>query len=280
MRVLLRLCVLVWLASGPGPAAAGVARPETVADTLDLLRGAFLAKASVTRADIDRQDMSLSYAIDANGPFRVFPDNLHTLLREAGTDAQRQQILDDFTLALLDPEAERRPLDPSLILPVIRTANFDRTAGPDEAIVSAPFAGDLRVFYVFNYPRTISYVSQAQMTAMGLDAARLRELAFGNFAAQGWQPRIEGEGLFLLAFDGTFEATFLLDPTLWDVLDVQVGRLLMVPLARDLVVFADGDWDGMETALKGLGPDMRDRLPYPLSETLFEWRAGAWHALP
>lgn len=275
----MRLAVLIALWVLAAPAMADVARPATEADTLVLMRDTLISLDAVETAEIDTEDRS----VKASGPdgleFVSYPDNLHRNLQLAETDAERQEILDQFVSGLVETFAATaldEPKDREAILPMIRPVDFATGLEGGAAPLSAPFAGDLRIFYAFNNPKTLSYVTPEDAQALGLDAAALAALAAENFARQGWQPEVAGDGIFFLDFDGTFEASFLLDRKLWETVDEQLGQIVMAPVARDLILFTDAEWDGAEAALRKSAAELATQVSYPLSTLIYEWRDGVW----
>ncbi len=271
------LLLVLWTIAAP--AVAQIARPETVRDTLELMRNAYLTLDGVETAEIDFSDQSISVGGPSGIEFLSYPDNLHRQLQAAESDAERQQIFDGFLAGLVESFAAADadvPKDVATILPVIRHEDFPQGVEDDLAPLSDPFVGDLRIFYVFNNPTTLSYVVPGDATELGLDASELFALASGNLARAGWHPEIAGDGISYLVFDGTYEASFLLNSEIWNDLDEELGQIVMIPLARDLVLFTDADRDGAEASLQSLAADLWEEVAYPLSNLTYEWRDGAW----
>lgn len=257
-------------------AQADVPRPETVDDTLDILAEAYRATDGVEDVTVDRQEQTIALTTPG-GEFTSYPDNLHKSLQAAENDSERQEILDDFVAGMTDYLArslEEVP-DASIIVPLVRSAEFGGDSG-EEGPISDPFVGDLRIYYAFDHPHSFSYVSQASLEDVGLEAEALRGVATENFEARGWAPELQGDGIWFLEFDGNFEATFLLDDAMWHGFDKQLGTIIMLALARDLVLFTDADFDGAEDEMRKIAAENFDSLSYPLSQMLFEWTADGW----
>lgn len=266
--------VLVIAASA---ASADVPRPETLEDTLGILADAYRADSVFGEVTVDSNDLSITVTGADDGEFTSYPDNLHKQLQAAESDSERQGILDDFVAAIADhmSRTEGETLDVSIIVPLVRSADFGAEAG-ELGPISDPFVGDLRVFYAFDHPSSFSYVTSSSLDDLRLDATALRGIATENFEARGWAPELQGDGVWFLEFDGNFEATFLLNDAMWDGFDEQLGTILMLALARDLVIFTDADIEGAEEEMRKIAAENFDQVSYPLSALLYEWTEDGW----
>ena len=272
---MIRLVLALVVAAGA--AIAEVPRPSSVDDTLKAMAEALRATGLYEEVVIDRADNSVRYSTAEGEDRRSFPDNLHRTLIQAETDAARQDALDQFVAAMIEThEATKASAsDAANVLPVVRPVDFG-VGQASAQLVSRPLAGDLRVYYVIDRPNSLSYVTVPILGDMELSVADLPELAARNFANKGWAPEFEGDGIWLLLFDGNYESSFLLQEELWNGLDERLGTVLMIALARDLVLFTDADFDGAEKELQRLADENFDKMSYPLSSEIYVWTENGW----
>jgi uncharacterized protein YtpQ (UPF0354 family) len=258
------------------PVRAEVSRPENIAQTLEILADAYRASGSFDQVTVDANDMSISVTTPDGGQYSSFPDNLHQLLLNAPDEFERKKVLDSFVASLVERLAAiDAPQDVSRIVPVVRAADFGLELA-ENGPVSDAFVGDLRIYYAFDNPRSISYVNDSSLVDLGLSRDQLADLAAANVAKLGWTPEIDGDGIWFLVFDGNYEATFLLDEAMWTGLDVQLDRIIMMALSRDLVMFSDAAFDGAEAQMRAYADQTFQGLGYPLSNLMFEWGADGW----
>ncbi len=259
-------------------ALAQVSRPDTVEETLSLLQRALIANDRVTNAKIDTADNSVKFTFDDDLEATSFPDNLHRQLQLAKSDTERQEALDFFIASALDA-IEPRPLDIQSVLPAIRYETLGMSDSTTSELVSVPFVADMRIFFVQDMPTSMSFLSHEDLKELGLTKAQLRSHAMENWQAKGWQPKIDGDGIYILVLDGVYEASFLLDTALWSHIDTQLGQIIMAAPARDLVVFADNEQEGAEQALRDIIAKYAPTASHPLSEKLLAWKNDAWVSL-
>jgi hypothetical protein len=92
-------------------------------------------------------------------------------------------------------------VDPELVYPVFRDAGFNPTESakkkmkdPSKAegkeAMTDDFSEDLKVFYVQNHPKFVSFVVEDQVPD-GFTPDTLAEKAFDNLKKQGWEPPVE-----------------------------------------------------------------------------------------
>lgn len=273
MRVFLCAVLTVWATVS----FADVPRPETLDDTLNIMADAYRDTGLFESVTVDAQDQSVSLTREGDSAYTSYPDNLHLILQGAESDAERQGLLDDFIAAMVEQatrSSEEVP-DASLIVPLVRVQDFAAEAG-DMGPVSDPFVGDMRIFYAFDYPSSFAYVTQESLDDLGLDPADLAAVAQENFDARGWAPELQGDGIWMLTFDGNFEATFLLNDAMWRGFDEQLGTILMMALARDLILFTDADIEGAEAEMHRIADENFDQLSYQLSKRLYQWTDAGW----
>ena len=263
------------------PALADIDRPEDLNDTLALLQGAYQASPDIEQATIDRRNQSILLyfaGADQEEPQRAFPDNVHRMLQSAETSEERQAILDRFVeaaLATFDASAQDVQGDASQIVPVIRHRDFANATGPSD-LVSRPFLADMQVFYAFDQPQSISYLTEDGLIALGLEHDTLAALAWKNFQALDFEIRVEGDWIYLVTFDGNYESTLILSDALWTDIARQIGDIVAIVPARDLVVFTNPGWEGALDSIRGISASYETEFSYPISGALLRWTKDGW----
>lgn len=279
MRLWWTLALCLWAAAGP--ALADLPRPESLSQTLEMMAEALTESLPETTVTIDTQAQQLKIGDDPANPDVVMnPHNLHRQLRRAATEDARTLILADF-LATLEQALEIDPIEKSLdqIRPVVRAPlDFGQTP-PGAQPVFSPFVGDLVIYYVWDSPDSVSYVTPADLQAFDLTLQTLDARARINFEQNPPDLKTEDYGVILLVADGFYESSFLLDKPLWDGIEESFGPVLVVAPARDAVLFAPAARLDLRGDLLSFRQDILDEAAYPLSRRLYLWREGAWRVV-
>ncbi|MEP1586450.1 MAG: hypothetical protein ABJR46_09055 [Tateyamaria sp.] len=259
---------------------AAITRANTLNDTLRLMARAFLASPQIVEAEIDYSDKSVTFVTDTGETFTSYPDNLHTMLQNADSDKQRQDLLDENVtnrLASIFEAITSDGVDIERLFPALRHKGIARFG--DRPLLSVPFIGDVSVFVIEDMPHGISFLTQADLDHLSLTQGALFERAMANIYAQNWQPEfLGGDGLYVLRLDGNHEATLMLVPEIWQQLDAQMKDVVAVVIARDLVLVADTGVDGALTRLRDVLLKREDTVSYPISNQLLIWRKDHWAA--
>ncbi|MGB3148407.1 MAG: DUF1444 family protein [Paracoccaceae bacterium] len=266
-----------------GLAVADVPRPESYDDTLALMRDAYLSHEEIESAVINAEDQSLTIKLKSGTELRAYPDNLHQLLQAEPSAAERERVLEEFVAPALSKfagSAEKADRDRSSILPVIRPTAMMKELPDASELATLPFAADLSVFFVFDSPDEMSFVLQSEVKELSGDQDDLLRLAQQNFSALDVKPVVDGEGPYFVTLDGNYEATVLLDTAFWKTQEEALGEVIVAPLARDLVLFADRSIPGQEDIMRDLIAKYIDQVAYPLTDRLLLWNDGGWVELP
>jgi hypothetical protein len=254
-------------------AQAEVARPATAGDTLRLMRDAYAAHPQADQVQIDTGLGAVITTRRDGTDVTSYPDNLHRALQDAATDADRQAVLDRFVASAFELTGDLPP-DPAALMPVLRPpAMF---AGQTDGPISAPFPGPLEMFFVLDAPSGAAFVTGDMLGALRLDAAGVQGRAIANLQARDGQVRVQGSGPYMIVADGYYESSLLLDPALWDSVDAQIGQVVALPLARDLLLFADADRPDMLAALKRIVAVEYANLSNMLTSEALVLRDGVW----
>ncbi|MFO1176415.1 MAG: DUF1444 family protein [Paracoccaceae bacterium] len=264
-------------------AAAAESPPQkNYSDTLALMRDAYLTHDEVANAVINTEDQSLLVTMKGGLEVISYPDNLHLQLNAAKTPEERAKFLQKFIAAGLDSasrDANKSPQDSKNLLPIIRPTAI-ASGQPTVNMARLPFAADLSIFFVFESANDMSYAQQKDVAALASSGDELLTLALKNFAAKNIKPKIEGKNPYFVVLDGNYEATVLLDTAFWDKQDETLGQIIVAPIARDLVVFADRSIPGQEHMVRWIVNKYFDQSAYPLTDKMFSWVDHRWVELP
>lgn len=293
---ILRLA-LIWLMLAL-PASADVPVPQNIEETLELMRDAYQADPRVSDVTVNIEERYLSFHVDGSQTLISFPDNLHLLLTQAGTEAERAEILHKAAQAMIESGVaviNDGPVNVARVIPVIRHQNYgtglpgedggqnthqslnSRPEKTQTSLISFPFIGDMRIFLVEDAPQFVKFLTLADLQPLDLTASALMLEATKNTRDNVKSVQIDTEnGLNILVFDGHYETSFLTVPTFWDTIDAQLGTIVAVVIARDLVVFVDGDDATAMADLRDLIKPNVNQFTYPVSTTLITWNDGRW----
>lgn len=259
---------------------AAITRANTLNDTMRLMARAYLATPQIIDAKIDYTKKSVTFVTDTGQTFTSYPDNLHAILQNAGSDTQRQDLLDENVtngLASISEAITSDGVDIERLLPALRPERIARLG--DRPPLSVPFVGHVSIFVTEDMPHGISFLTQADLDQLSLTQDALFEAAMANMYAQNWQPEfLGGDGLYMLRLDGNNEAALLLMPEIWQQLDAQMKDVVAVVIARDLVLVADTGVDGALTRLHDALLQKADTVSYAISNQLLIWREDHWAA--
>lgn len=254
-------------------AAADTPRPSTIDETLVLLRDT-LRDRGWPNARINRAEQNIEVG-DGN---IANPDNLHLNLRAARTDAERSVLLDEFVGALEAALAAPSDADLALgrILPIIR----DRRSLEDrqQTVVSRPFLGELRVYYVIDHPDRVEYLTKEALKNAKLSGAEIWTVSLQNLRHKVEITTFDtSQGVYVVETDGYYESSLLLYADLWTSVAAQLGGpIALIMPARNLVIFGPADDPDLVAYLKSLARSLIAASPGALSDDVFFWRGGAW----
>lgn len=281
---------------------AETARPETLDDTLLLMREQFLADPRVSATDIDVEQRYISFQI-GDGSLQIsLPDTIHDTLQNAHDDAAREKALlqfIDFTISASQSATPEALPEIGRIFPVIRPIGFGSDALPksfgrvpdyttlgdenEEELgtpFSLPFTADMATFFVEDSDQFIQFVTIDDLAQLEITPAQLAATARENLQNRDWGLKIEGgDGLHILSLNGDFETSFMLNTPFWQGVSVGLKSIVAVVAARDLVLFVDGsDAIAVENLRTLVAPEV-NQFPNPISTVPLKWENGVWRPL-
>jgi uncharacterized protein YtpQ (UPF0354 family) len=264
------------------PCCARVAEPSELSDTLHILAEALTTAMPGFKIIVDDTDLSILIKKSDGVELRVNPDNLHLSLRAAATDDERQSILDDYVRVFTAAGVTRSavdPIDTAKILPVIRGGFVLDQVGPDFMPYRA-FEEGLIVYWVVDSDTSTQSVSFEDVAALGLSQAEIESIASENIALKANDLEgIEAGEFVMLKLDGYYESSLLLVPELWQELDASMGRVVVAPIARDLVLLGDADVPGQTENLAAIAAEEWPKAAYPITTELLVWETDHWSIL-
>jgi uncharacterized protein YtpQ (UPF0354 family) len=177
------------------------------------------------------------------------------------------------------------PVDPSLIVPLIKRTEPDGTDDPvvlpdQDVPIFEELTGVLHVAYVFDLPGMFRYVRPRDCARLQLSAGDLRALAVGNLTRRRARPQIkQGRAAAMFVLDGDLEASLLLVDHLWEQIGPQVpGDLIAAVPSREALVVTGSQVPGGIAALTRAVDTAWQRSPARtlLTRSLLIRNAAAW----
>lgn len=298
---LLLVCVALF-ALAVQPTRADTPRPNSLTDTLLLMQSAYANDPRVVQATANTDELYLTFDVTGATGQISFPDSLHTDLAEAPDDATRAVILRQFSDSAISAAVAintERAIDITQVIPVLRhvnyakplpnfSSNFDPHAGLDPDVSSSasdipalpatrPFVGDIGLFLASDTPQLVQFVSQDDLETLGLSFEQLLEQAKLNMATRQMTPDIQVlDGIYLLLFDGSLETSFMTLTSLWQQIDAELGTILAIVAAPDLVLFTDLEEPGMAQALQDLAAASISERRHAVSRKPLVWDGAEW----
>jgi uncharacterized protein YtpQ (UPF0354 family) len=251
----------------------------------DLTRAArlYLEARPEVASVAEEGELSLQVKLRSGQEHAVHLDNL---MRALDSDRMaRAAQLGRFLASVQDSAAtetigapDRQRLLP-LVKDVLFLAALQQMADQSRSLYR-PLCGDLVVLYVLDSPESVRYVDARVLADLGLSAAAAPRVALDNFRARppAYEWEIDG-ALRHLRADGTYEASFLLLPEMWNELAAELGGepLVAVPARGELAVALNSSQNA-ET-LRAWAHEVSENAPYAMTDGLIVWRHGAWVAL-
>jgi hypothetical protein len=182
-------------------------------------------------------------------------------------------------------------MDRSMVRAVVRTiadiADIQREIGsePEAKIVTAPFAGDLRIACVIARPTTMRFLKQIDLADLGLTPDEAIALGIRNVAAD-LKPLPEvmmgvpGEATARSDGDDYESGRVMLHDDLAELSGSWGDRLVVAVPGTHVVLYADGRRKDAIPAMRGAIREIMTRAERPISATLFHWTKTGWEVIP
>lgn len=200
----------------------------------------------------------------------------------AGT-GEAEMVLDAFvraTTAELDvPEG---PALTAALRPIIKTLDYVRSVFEQMGEGAVPvfgLVGDLYILLVADTELNMAVVSNTQLATAGLEPQTALHLSIQNLVNALPEIGVHGEGARMVMAGGNYEASLLLISSVWQQLAEPLsGDLIVVPFARDLLVYADaGDAAGLRDLREMVArAETEQTYGYAISNAPLRWTGSGW----
>lgn len=215
----------------------------------------------------------------ASGTTTCYLDNLW---KEARIDPDvRVAVVERHLEVLAASILERRAAVPAIsaVVPLIKDQRWlDESLAQGLDVHRQPFVADLFVVYAVDLPEQLAFLSDSDVTALGLTAEKLRSRAILNLQERLPDVTRHGDGpLFMLTAGGTFEASLVLLDEIWQrqLAAVEGGLVVAIP-ARDVLLFSQIDAEGAIQQMRGQIADVFTSGSYLISRTMLVREAAGW----
>jgi uncharacterized protein YtpQ (UPF0354 family) len=178
--------------------------------------------------------------------------------------------------------------DQTTIVPRIKHTQFLASLRamniPDDQLpFTEPLVADLLVTYAFDLPGMFQMVTKADLAAMSLMPAQLREIGLNNMRRTHPGISVKEQGPFLQVITGdNLEACSLLAVKFWEQVAQKLpGKLVVAAPSRDVVLFCANPEPALVQVLRELIGEVRGAEPvHCLTESLLTWNSVTWAVYP
>lgn len=273
------LVLLVWM---HGVAADRVLSPDAFAgEYLVALQGA-LPGAEVKYLG----DMELKVTRPDGADYLLFLNNAYATYLQAPDE--KSAIIAGYVASTVETHGDsNHRIDPARIVPVVKdrawlveAQRVVRETGGEESPPNAyeVLNDELIVLYAEDTPTNIRYLTRGDLTELNLQDASLKGRSVQNLMAL--LPPIElygGDGVYMIAAGGTYEASLLLADSIWDSGQIEVrGDYVVAIPARDVLLITGSDDPDNIAKLRGMVAAVIADTPYRLTDVLFVYRNGVF----
>jgi hypothetical protein len=194
-------------------------------------------------------------------------------------DQALRQHLDAFVATVRSPVED----SPAALRAVVRSRRFvDATRARSPGLLVEPLVADLAVLLVIDTPRTMVYVDERGLGALGLSRAQAFARGRRNVAAalgpvDALIQDLPANGLGVLRTASGYDPSRLLEPAAWAAVAARFhGALLVSAPASDALLYVDGSQPQAAAALAAVTADIVAKAPQPLSATVLRWTPTGW----
>jgi uncharacterized protein YtpQ (UPF0354 family) len=232
-----------------------------------------------------RGPLELKLVLDDGTDQTAFLENAFTEY-QAHPDL-RNEVLEKFAAGLLETiNHPKGQIDPTRIVPVIKDAAYIsevrralESRGHDAGKFSQAhdvYNSELVVLYAEDTPNNMRYLTDDDVTELGIEPSDLRQLAIENLRRLLPDVKMAGDnGVFLMQAGGDYEASLLLIDSIWSSGQIEVdGEIVVsIPARGILVVTGSRNKPGLRT-VRELAAKTAAEAAYRLTSQLFVFRSG------
>jgi uncharacterized protein YtpQ (UPF0354 family) len=138
------------------------------------------------------------------------------------------------------------------------------------------YNSELVVLYAEDTPKNMRYLTDDDVTELGIERDELRQLAVENL--RRLLPNVEmtgDKGVFLMQAGGDYEASLLLIESIWNSGQIEVeGEIVVAIPARGILIITGSQNRGGLRKVRDLAEKTASEASYRLTSQLFVFRAG------
>jgi hypothetical protein len=207
-----------------------------------------------------------------------------------------EEYLQGLQEQIEQPGESERPAGepaPSALRPILQSRDFVQqanrqyeNAGVEAHLCADPLAANLRVVYVLDRPRSISFLSSQNLGLLDMTEEEMAERAHRNLREEFEEAELdvltlENEGIttYKLSAEDIFASSLPLIPEVPRQFAARVEEnLLAVVPARDELFFAGTEHPLDVRMLRMMGEKLFEEERHPVSRSLIAWLGGQWEA--
>jgi uncharacterized protein YtpQ (UPF0354 family) len=201
---------------------------------------------------------------------------------------QRGEIIHRYVSAMLEADVE--DLIPKNVIPTIKDKDYleeisaqiqSKGGKPGEFMVTEEYNSDLVILYAVDAPRSIRFLTPADLAELNLHGESLRSFAIGNL--KKILPPVEVHGkppFFALKAGGMFESSLILLDRVWDKKELRIeGEIAVALPARDTLLVADTSDTRAVARLRKNAAEIASAAAYRLTRKVFVRRESGFEVL-
>lgn len=197
--------------------------------------------------------------------------------------ADTDELLDAFVRATtVELEVLEGPALTAALRPIIKSLDYVRSVFEQMGQGAVPvfgLVGELYIMLVADTELNMAVVSNAQLATAGLEPQAALHLSIQNLVNALPEIGVHGEGARMITAGGNYEASLLLISSVWQQLaEPLTGDAIVVPFARDLLVYADSGDAGALRDLREMvaRAETEQTYGYAISNAPLRWTGSGW----
>lgn len=268
--LLLCLCLPIMGCGNKQPWEVRLRNPKLDAKQFTRLVAEEIRKRNPEAKVTVEETLSISVKAD-DGEYSCYLDNAWRECRD--TPLLRENIVNRQLETLrntteIDTEA---PIEIEKVVPVIKDKLWiDETIKRGLQVHHVAVVGDVFTVFAEDHPTQLRYLSEEDIQSLAMSSEQLQAHAINNL--RKLLPKVErhGEGpTYMLTAGGTFEASLLLVPEIWESQEPSVsGRVVIGIPARDLILFTGENETSAIVQMREKVKEIHQSGNYLISKTL------------
>lgn len=193
-----------------------------------------------------------------------------------------KEIVEKYIIASGDVYKEQTELDINRIVPMIKPKDYLEVVeelSQEIEIENSPnlvweyYNEELIIIYAADEEKSISYFHREDFEKLNIEESKLREIAIQNLDRVISKVERSGEkGSYMLIAGGTYEASLILIPDIWNSnnFDVDGETVIAIP-NRDLILITGSNNTDQIKRLKETAEESYNEGDHSISPNLFKW---------